>query len=220
MSAARHRNGIPKGLALALALACAMAAPVARAQPVPVALENPGFDGDAGGWLTGLAADGAAWSTWVAEDAGNRFGSGSIEFGSIGGQALVPPLASNTCIHVDEVSPALVEVRVRLRYRVMVGSGNLQTIVQQGFAGDDPATDPPCIGPYTGMLSLQHAVAFSDGFIDYDSGWQPLAGGPLAMLDIGFQPADPAVPFVALVDDVRMDLRADARIFGHGFQAR
>jgi hypothetical protein len=102
----------------------------------------------------------------------------------------------------------------------MAGSGNLLTTVKKGFAGDDPATDPPCIGPYTGVLSLQQAVTTSDGFIDYDSGWQPLADGPLAMLGIGFQPADPAAPFLALVDDVRMDLRADARIFGHGFQAR
>ena len=207
----------------ALALLGWLAVSVAvQAQQAPVALENPGFDGGAAGWTTGLAADGSAWSTWVTDDAGNRADSGSIEFGTSGGHALLPTLDSTTCVRIDEVSPALagkrLEVRVQLRYRVMGGSGSLLTIVQQGFAGDDPATDPPCIGPYTGVLPLQQPVAASDGFIEYDSGWQSLAGGPLAMLGIGFQP-EPGAPFLALVDDVRMELRADARIFGHGFQA-
>lgn len=222
MSATRRLQRTATTLALVL-VGWLLVPVVAQAQQAPVALENPGFDGDADGWMTGLAADGSAWSGWVADDAGNRPGSGSIEFGTVGGHGLLPALESTTCIVVDEVSPALagkrMEVRVRLRYRVMAGSGNLLTIVQQGFAGDDPATDPPCIGPFTGMLPLQQPVAASDGFMEYDSGWQPLAGGPLAMLGIGFQPADPATPFLALVDDVQMDLRADPRIFGHGFQA-
>lgn len=180
-------------------------------------VSNGGFDAGLEPWTfwTASLPNPDAFLAWSPLDADLSPESGSAQFVNRVASAGTTYAASPDCFQLGSLDHA---IRVRLRYHVAVGGGQLAVVLWSGFEGDTPEVDPPCHGPGIEQV-LGGPVAATAGFVEFDSGWLP-AVGPLASLDIGFTPQVPLAPYVAHVDDVRVHVARMSTVFGDGLESK
>lgn len=180
-------------------------------------VSNGGFDGGLAPWTfwTRDLPSPDAFLAWAPLDADLSLASGSAQFVNLLASAGSTYAASADCFQLDGLDQA---IRVRLRYHVAEGGGQLAVVLWNGFQGDTPEVDPPCQGPGIEQV-LGGPVAETAGFVEFDSGWLP-AAGPLASLDIGFAPHVPLASYVAHIDDVRVDVARMSTVFEDGLESK
>lgn len=180
-------------------------------------VSNGAFDAGLEPWTfwTASLPNPDAFLAWSLLDADLDPASGSAQFVNLVASAGTTYASSPDCFQLGGFDRA---IRVRLRYHVASGSARLSVPLWSGFEGDTPEVDPPCRGPGIEQV-LGGPVAATAGFVEFDSGWLP-AVGPLASLDIGFTPQVPLVPYVAHIDDVRVDVARMSTVFEDGLESR